>query len=40
MYEALDRIYRNTRNVLVLEKSVVKGWITEEQKEEIIRNNP
>ncbi len=36
MYAALERIYRNTKNVTYLNNAVTKGWITEEQKTKII----
>ncbi|WP_312371887.1 XkdX family protein [Lachnoclostridium sp.] len=36
MYETLKRIYINTRNLEVLIKAEEKGWITEEQKQQII----
>lgn len=38
MYERLKRLYRNGEiNENGLEKAVTKGWITEEQKEKIIK---
>lgn len=36
MYEALKRIYANTKNVTYLANAVTKGWITEAQKAKII----
>lgn len=36
MYETLKRIYRNTGNILVLERAVGVGWITEEDKAKIL----
>lgn len=36
MYATLKRIYANTKNETYLTNAVAKGWITEEQKEEII----
>nr|DAF69109.1 MAG TPA: hypothetical protein [Bacteriophage sp.] len=36
MYETLKRIYINTGNVEVLVRAEQKGWITEEQKQQIL----
>ncbi len=36
MLETLKRIYSNTGNIEVLIKAEEKGWITEEQKQQII----
>lgn len=37
MYNTLLRLYRNTGNKTLLENAVKKGWITEEEMEEIIK---
>lgn len=36
MFEAMKRIYANTKNVTYLTNAVAKGWITEDQKAKII----
>lgn len=36
MFETIKRLYNKTGNAEVVEKAVVKGWITEEQKTEIL----
>lgn len=36
MYYTLKRIYTDTRNVEVLDKSVLEKWITENDKQQII----
>ena len=38
MYESLKRIYTNTKNEEYLTNAVKKNWITEEEKQEIIRS--
>lgn len=38
MYATLKRIYRNTGNEMYLTNAVAKGWITEEQKADIIES--
>lgn len=40
MFERLKRLYNEGKiDVIGLQKAVDKGWITEEQKEEIIGEN-
>lgn len=36
MYAALMRIYRNTKDETYLTNAVVKGWLTDEEKQQII----
>lgn len=36
MFETLKRIYKKTQDQTYLTNAVSRGWITEEQKEEII----
>lgn len=36
MVETIRRLYGKTKNVEVLDKAVVKGWISEEEKSEIL----
>lgn len=36
MYEALMRIYRNTKDETYLNNAVTKGWLTDEEKQQII----
>lgn len=36
MYEALKRIYRNTKNETYLANAVLKEWITKEEKAKIM----
>lgn len=36
MYEALMRIYRNTKDETYLTNAVTKGWLTDEEKQQII----
>ena len=36
MYEALTRIYRNTKDETYLTNAVTKGWLTDEEKQQII----
>ena len=36
MVASLTRIYKSTGNVLVLDKAIEKGWITEEDKIKIM----
>ena len=36
MYEALTRIYRNTKDETYLTNAVAKGWLTDEEKQQII----
>lgn len=36
MRETLERIYKNTHDESYLTAAVRKGWITEEQKQEIL----
>ena len=36
MYEALTRIYRNTKDEAYLTNAVTKGWLTDEEKQQII----
>lgn len=38
MYATLKRIYTNTKNEMYLTNAVAKGWITEEQKADIIES--
>lgn len=36
MYATLKRIYKNTRNILVLDRAIEEGWITEDDKARIL----
>lgn len=36
MFETIKRIYKKTGNVDAVEKALQKGWITEEEKAEIL----
>lgn len=36
MFETIKRLYKKTGNAEVVEKAVTKGWITEEQRTEIL----
>lgn len=36
MYEALKRIYRNTKDETYLTNAVTKGWLTDEEKQQIM----
>ena len=36
MYAALLRIYRNTKDETYLANAVTKGWLTDEEKQQII----
>lgn len=36
MYAALMRIYRNTKDETYLTNAVTKGWLTDEEKQQII----
>ena len=36
MYAALMRIYRNTKDETYLTNAEVKGWLTDEEKQQII----
>ena len=36
MFETIRRLYIKTWNVEVVEKAVMKGWISEEEKAEIL----
>lgn len=36
MYAALLRIYRNTKDETYLTNAVTKGWLTDEEKQQII----
>ena len=36
MFETIKRLYAKTGNKTLVEKSVKKGWITEEQGKEIV----
>ena len=36
MYAALMRIYRNTKDETYLTNAVAKGWLTDEEKQQII----
>lgn len=38
MYAALKRIYKNTKNETYLTNAVAKGFITEEEKAEIMES--
>lgn len=37
MFEAIKRLYAKTGNTAIVDKAVKKGWITQEQREEIIQ---
>ena len=37
MYETIKRLYAKTSNTAIVDKAVKKGWITQEQGEEIIQ---
>lgn len=37
MFETIKRLYGKTGNSAVVERAVEKGWITQEQAEEILR---
>lgn len=36
MFETIKRIYKKTENASAVEKALQKGWITEEEKTEIL----
>lgn len=36
MIETMKRIYKKTKDTSVLDKAIVKGWITETEKMEIL----
>lgn len=36
MFETIKRIYKKTGDSAAVEKALQKGWITEEEKEEIL----
>lgn len=36
MFETIRRLYDKTKNVEVLDKAVAKGWISEDEKAEIL----
>ena len=36
MYAALLRIYRNTKDEIYLTNAVTKGWLTDEEKQQIM----
>ena len=36
MYETIARLYEKTKNVQVVEKAVLKGWISAEDAERIL----
>lgn len=36
MYITLERIYAKSKNATMLENAVSKGWITEDEKQQII----
>lgn len=37
MFETIKRLYAKTGNTTIVDKAVKKGWITQEQREEIIQ---
>ena len=37
MFDTLTRIYKKTKNKTYLENAVKKGWLTEEVKNEILK---
>lgn len=37
MYITLERIYSKTKNAALLDSAVAKGWITEDEKQQIMK---